>query len=104
MKPIAHTRRLSSHATPSRHTVDDVVAGNLVPIGIPPFFLVDQLSRGRSVEQILNGKRGLIAEYTGAEGYAYSWGHLIEHRFGPFVLWRVVPVTFWPRLSELRAG
>jgi len=93
MKAIAHIRRLSSRAASSPRTVDDVVAGNLVPVGIPPFFLVDQLSRGRSVEQILNGKRGLIAEYAGAEGYAYSWGHLIEHRFDPFVLWRIVPVA-----------
>jgi hypothetical protein len=61
----------------SRHAVDAVVVGNPVPLGIPALFLADQLSRGRTGEQILSGKRGLIAEYAGAEGYAYRWGHLI---------------------------
>jgi hypothetical protein len=104
MRPIAHARRLSSRATSSRHAVDAVVVGNPVPIGIPALFLADQLSRGRSAEQILNGERGLIAEYAGAEGYAYRWGHLIEVRLGRFVLWRVVPVALWERLSDVRAG
>jgi hypothetical protein len=67
-------------------------------------FLADQLARGRSAEQILRGKRGLIAEYAGAEGYAYRWGHLIEVGLGRFVLWRVVPVALWERLSNVRAG
>ena len=104
MRPIAQARRLSSRAASSRHAVDAVVVGNPVPIGIPALFLVDQLSRRRTVEQILSGKRGLIAEYAGAEGYAYRWGHLIEVRLGRFVLWRVVPVALWERLSDVRAG
>jgi hypothetical protein len=104
MRPFAHTRRQSSRAASSRHAVDAVVVGNPVPIGVPALFLADQLSRGRSVEQILSGKRGLIAEYAGAEGYAYRWGHLIEVRLGRFVLWRVVPVALWDRLSDVRAG
>ena len=83
MRPIAHARRLSSRAASSRHAVDAVVVGNPVPIGIPALFLADQLSRGRTAEQILSGKRGLIAEYAGAEGYAYRWGHLIESSVGP---------------------
>ena len=90
MRPIAHARRQSSRAASSRHAVDALVVGNPVPIGIPALFIADQLSRGRSAEQILSGKRGLIAEYAGAEGYAYRWGHLIEIRLGRFVLWRVV--------------
>ena len=77
MRPIAHARRQSSRAASSRHAVDAVVVGNPVPLGIPALFLADQLSRSRSLEQILSGKRGLIAEYAGAEGYAYRWGHLI---------------------------
>ena len=77
MRPIAHARRVSSRAATSRHAVDAVVVGNPLPIGIPAFFLADQLSRGRSGEQILSDQRGLIAEYAGAEGYAYRWGHLI---------------------------
>jgi hypothetical protein len=81
-----------------------VVVGNPVPIGIPACFLADPLSRGRSADQILRGKRGLIAEYAGAEGYAYGWGHLIEIRLGRFVLWRVVPVAMWHQLAERRAG
>lgn len=104
MRPIAHSRRLSSRAASSRHVVDAEAVGNPVPIGIPALFLADQLSRGRSAEQILSGKRGLIAEYAGAEGYAYRWGHLIEVRLGRFVLWRVVPVALWERLSDVRAG
>ncbi len=104
MRPIAHARRLSSRAASSHTIGDTVVVGNPVPIGIPALFLADQLSRGRSAEQILTGKRGLIAEYAGAEGYAYRWGHLIEVRLGRFVLWRVVPVALWERLSDVRAG
>jgi hypothetical protein len=104
MRPIAHARRQSSRATSSRHAVDAVVVGNPVPLGIPALFVADQLSRGRSLEQVLGGKRGLIAEYAGAEGYAYRWGHLIEVRLGRFVLWRVVPVALWERLSDVRAG
>jgi hypothetical protein len=69
-----------------------------VPLGIPALFLADQLSRGRTGEQIFNGKRGLIVEYAGAEGYAYRWGHLIEVRLGRFLLWRVViAVRQWLR-------
>ena len=104
MRPIAHAHRLSSRAASSRHAVAAVVVGNPVPLGIPALFLADQLSRGRTGEQILSGKRGLIAEYAGAEGYAYAWGHLIEQRLGRFVLWRVVPVAVWERLSDVRAG
>ena len=52
----------------------------------------------------MSGKRGLIVEYAGAEGYAYRWGHLIEARLGRFVLWRVVPVALWEQLSNVRAG
>jgi hypothetical protein len=77
MRPIAHSRRQSSRAASSRHAVDAGVVGNPVPLGIPALFLADQLSRGRTGEQILSGKRGLIAEYAGAEGYAYRWGHVI---------------------------
>jgi hypothetical protein len=104
MRPIAHSRRQSSRAASSRHAVDAVVVGDPVSLGIPALFLADQLSRGRSAEQILNGKRGLIAEYAGAEGYSYRWGHLIEVRLGRFVLWRVAPVALWELLSDVRAG
>jgi len=104
MRPIAHARRLSSRAASSRHALDAVVVANPVPVGIPAYFLADQLLRRRTAEEILSGKRGLIAEYAGGEGYAYRWGHLIEVRLGRFVLWRVVPVALWERLSPLRAG
>ena len=59
MRPLARARRLPSHTADGA-----VVVGNPVPIGIPALFLVDQLSRGRSAEQILSGKR--IAEYATA--------------------------------------
>ena len=103
MRPIPHSRRQSSRAASSRRAIDALVVGNPVPIGIPALFLADQLSRGRSGEQILSGKRGLIAEYAGAEGYAYRWGHLIEVRLGRYVLWRIVPVAMWEHLRERRA-
>lgn len=104
MRPIVQPRRPASRAALSRHARDAVVVGNPVPIGIPACFLADPLSRGRSADEILRGKRGLIAEYAGAEGYAYGWGHLIEIRLGRFVLWRVVPVAMWHQLAERRAG
>ena len=69
MRPIAHARRLSSRAASSRRAVDALVVGNPVPIGIPALFLADQLSRGRSAEQILSDKRGLIAEYATARAH-----------------------------------
>jgi len=81
-----------------------VVAGNVVPIGIPTLFIADQLSRGRPAEHVLGGKRGLLAEYAGAEGYAYRWGQLIEIRLGRYILWRVIPVAMWDHLVERRAG
>jgi hypothetical protein len=81
-----------------------LIDANPVPIGIPAYFLADQIVRGRSAMQILGAKTGLLAEYAGVEGYAYGWGHLIEQRLGRFVLWRVVPVALWERLSPLRAG
>jgi hypothetical protein len=40
-----------------------------VPVGIPAFFIADQLSRGRSVEQIFSGNRGLIAENATARAH-----------------------------------
>ena len=64
MRPLARARRLPSHTADGA-----VVVGNPVPIGIPALFLVDQLSRGRSAEQILSGKRGLIAEYATARAH-----------------------------------
>jgi len=64
MRPLARARRLPSHTADGA-----VVVGNPVPIGIPALFLVDQLSRGRSAEQILSDKRGLIAEYATARAH-----------------------------------
>ena len=104
MRPIAHAGRGPSRDTSSRHAIDAVVAGDPVPIGIPGLFIADQLSRGRSVEQILGGKRGLLAEYAGAHGYACRWGHVLEIQLGRFVLWRVVPVAMWEQLTERRVG
>jgi hypothetical protein len=73
-------------------------------MGIPASFIADQLSRGCSADQVLRGNRGLLAEYAGAEGYAYPWGQLIEIRLGRYILWRVVPVAMWAHLEERRAG
>jgi len=104
MRPIPHAPPTPPRDTSSRHALDAVVAGDPVPIGIPALFIADQLSRGRSVEQILGGKRGLLAEYAGAQGYACRWGHVLEIQLGRFVLWRVVPVAIWDQLTERRVG
>ena len=103
MTPSPHPPHMSYGDGSSPHAVDAVVAGNVVPIGIPALFIADQLSRGRPAERVLRGKRGLIAEYAGAEGYAYRWGHVIEVRLGRYVLWRIVPVAMWDQLTERRA-
>lgn len=100
MTPSPHAPHASSGDASPCHAV---VAGDVVPIGIPALFIADQLSRGRPAEHVLGGKRGLIAEYAGAEGYAYRWGHIIEVRLGRYVLWRIVPVAIWDQLTERRA-
>lgn len=101
MKPTP--RRTRSCDQSSRDVVGAIVASNRIPIGIPASFIVDQLSRGRSAEQVLRGNRGLIAEYAGAEGYVCPWGQLIEIRLGRYILWRVIPVAMWDHLAERRA-
>ncbi len=103
MRRIPNPHPVSPSDTSSRHAIDVVLAGDRAPIGIPALFIADQLSRHRSAEQILTGSRGLLAEYTDVQGYAFRWGQLIEHPLGHFVLWRVVPVAMWDRLSERRA-
>jgi hypothetical protein len=102
MTPSTHAAHTRYGDASSRHAVDAVVAGNVVPIGIPALFIADQLSRGRPPEHVLSGKRGLIGEYAGAEGYAYRWGQIIELRLGRYVLWRIVPVAMWDQLTERR--
>jgi hypothetical protein len=49
MRPIARARRLSSRTASSRHALDAVAVANSVPVGIPAYFLADQLLRRRSV-------------------------------------------------------
>jgi hypothetical protein len=88
----------------SQDAIHAIVAGSPMPMGIPALFIADQLSRGRSADQVLRGKRGLLAEYAGAEGYACPWGQLIESRLGRYILWRVVPVAMWDHLVERREG
>lgn len=102
MRPIPP--RTPSGDQSSQGAIDAIVAGSSMPMGIPALFIADQLSRGRSADQALRGKRGLLAEYAGAEGYAYRWGQLIEIRLGRYILWRVIPVAMWDHLVERRAG
>ena len=104
MRPIPNAPPTPPRDTSSPYAIDAVVAGDPVPIGIPALFIADQLSRGRSAEQILGSKRGLLAEYAAHEGYACRWGDVLEIQLGRFVLWRVVPVAMWERLTERRAG
>ena len=56
-----------------------------------------------TADQVFRSKTALIAEYAGAEGHAYGFGHLLEIRRGRFVL-RVVLVAMWDQLRERRAG
>ena len=104
MRPIPQTAHAPSRDPSSRNAVDAIVTGTPIPIGIPASFIIDQLLRGRTAEQALGGPRGLIAEYAGAEGYAYRWGQIIEVRMGRYILWRVVPVAMWDHLAERRAA
>jgi hypothetical protein len=79
------------------------VAGGLrEPLGIPTFFLTDQLTRGVPAARVLSSARSLVSEYAGAEGYAAEWGQIIEQTFGRFVAWRFVPVAWWERFHSVR--
>lgn len=102
MRPIPP--RTPSGDQSSQDAIDAIVAGSPTPMGIPALLIADQLSRGRSADQVLCGSRGLLAEYAGAQGYAYHWGQLIEIRLGRYILWRVIPVAMWDHLVERRAG
>lgn len=81
---------------------EPLLFGNKHPLGIPALFLADPLARGLAPDQVLSQKTSLLTEYAGAEGYAYSWGQLVEQSFGGFVIWRIVPVEIWERLEKAR--
>jgi len=104
MRPLPPATPAHSVDHHHHHASGALVDGKPLPIGIPPLFIADALSRGRSADEVLHGARGLIAEYTGAAGYAYGWGHIIEIRHGRYVLWRFVPVGMWEALAPYRVG
>jgi hypothetical protein len=55
--------------------------GATVPIGIPAYFLRDQLAHAVDQCEILSTEPGrLLDEYADAWGYVFPWGHLIEQR------------------------
>lgn len=83
---------------------EPLLFSNKHPLGIPALFLADSLARGLVPEQVLGRQTGLLTEYAGAEGYAYSWGQLVEQSFGAFVVWRIVPVEIWEHLEKARQG
>jgi hypothetical protein len=89
MSPIAHSRRLSSPAAASRHAVDAVVVGNPVPLGISPLVPCRAALAWSCCGAGLEGNRGLIAEYAGAQGYPcrcvsrFSWAALSSCRWFP---------------------
>jgi hypothetical protein len=79
-----------------------VAEGLREPLGIPAFFLTDQLGRGIPAVRVLSSSRSLVSEYAGAEGYATDWGQIIEQTFGHFVAWRINPAGWWERFHSLR--
>ena len=104
MRPIAHARRLSSRPTSSDiRLTTPLLSATWCRSAFPPCSLatssrvVVQRSRFRAA-----ARTG--TKYAGAEGHGYWWDHLIAQRLGRFVLWRVVPVALWERLSDVRAG
>jgi len=86
--------------------------GVTVPIGIPAYFVTDQLAHGVDPGEILTDEPGgLLDEYANASGYVFSWGHLIEQKCtwrephaGGYVCWRIVPVDLWQRSDRIRKG
>jgi hypothetical protein len=79
-----------------------VAEGLREPLGIPAYFLADQLARGGPAARVLCSVRSVASEYAGAEGYAAEWGQIVEQTFGHFVAWRFVPVAWWDRLHSVR--
>src|SRR5690349_12303916 len=79
-----------------------VAEGLCEPLGIPAFFLADQLGRGVPTSRLLDPIHSAVSEYAGAEGYAAEWGQIIEQTFGHLIAWRFVPVAWWERFHSLR--
>ena len=79
-----------------------VAEGLREPLGIPAFFLADQLTRGGPAARVLCSVRSVVSEYAGAEGYAAEWGQIIEQTFGHFVAWHFVPVAWWDQFHPVR--
>jgi hypothetical protein len=81
-----------------------------VPLGVPPYFLVDELARGADPADILSLEPGsLLEEYYDTYGYVYRFGHVIEQRFSPrsptgrhLLVWRFVPIEIWCDTDPLR--
>ena len=73
-----------------------------IPLGLPPYLVLDQLHRGISPAMILAPEDSLLAEYQRADGYAYRWGNVIEARTGTWLAWHVAPVELWYVTDQLR--
>lgn len=69
--------------------------GTAVPLGIPPVFITELLERSRASPRDLQPLSALLAEYSGATGYAFDWGHIAVVELAAFTIWRVVPVRLW---------
>ena len=73
-----------------------------IPVGLPPYLVLDQLHRGISPASILAPEDSLLAEYQNADGYAYRWGNVIEARMPAWLAWHVAPVALWYDTDALR--
>jgi hypothetical protein len=73
-----------------------------IPLGLPPYLVLDQLHRGISPASILAPEDSLLAEYENADGYAYRWGNVIEARTPAWLAWHVAPVALWHDTDALR--
>jgi hypothetical protein len=72
-----------------------------VPIGVPTVFLWP-LAHARTGEHLPAALARLVAEYDGAHGHVFDWGHIVVTQRPPLTTWRIVPVALWEQLARER--
>src|SRR5437667_3917596 len=80
----------------------NILDARTIPLGLPACLVLDELHRGTSPSSILAPEESLLAEYQKAQGYAYTWGNIIEVRSSASLVWHFVPVELWDQTHGLR--
>ena len=80
-----------------------IADGHTLPIGIPAYFVAEELARGMLPAGILAPGGLLLEEYLGASGYPAPWGHVIEERHAGRLAWRFTPLRMLTATDPLRA-